>query len=236
MWLQIRENEYDLILCPDVNSNHHHQWFYFEVSNMVAGRRYRFNIINNEKTNSQFNFGVSLYIIYIHILYTVCIHIYCIFISYILCVFISYILCVFISYILCVFISYILCVHIIYTVYSYTVYAVGMQPVMYSVQAAVNGEPYWARAGTDVCYFKNHLSRSSQVTGGVRGKLYFTTTFTIVFPHSYDVCYIAYHYPYTYTSLQVPVPCHLPYYLLRILHQLAYKLKLFSADFIFKGY
>jgi len=159
----------------------------------------------------------------------VCIHIYCVFISHILYIHITYtvysyhIYCIFISYILCVHIycvySYILCIHIIYTVYSYTVYAVGMQPVMYSVQAAVNGEPYWARAGTDVCYFKNHLSRSSQVTGGVRGKLYFTTTFTIVFPHSYDVCYIAYHYPYTYTSLQVPVPCHLPYYLLRVLHQ-----------------
>lgn len=57
---QIRETEYDLILCPDVNSNHHHQWFYFEVSNMVSGRPYRFNIINNEKTNSQFNFGKIL--------------------------------------------------------------------------------------------------------------------------------------------------------------------------------
>ena len=57
---QIRDAEYDLILCPDVNSNHHHQWFYFEVSNMVAARPYRFNIINNEKTNSQFNFGETI--------------------------------------------------------------------------------------------------------------------------------------------------------------------------------
>jgi len=54
---QVREFEYDLILNPDVNINHHHQWFYFEVSNMVAGSPYRFNIVNCEKLNSQFNFG-----------------------------------------------------------------------------------------------------------------------------------------------------------------------------------
>lgn len=53
----MREFEYDLILNPDVNTNHHHQWFYFEVSNMVADVPYRFNIVNCEKLNSQFNFG-----------------------------------------------------------------------------------------------------------------------------------------------------------------------------------
>jgi len=46
-----------LILNSDVNTNHHHQWFYFEVSNMEAGVPYQFNIINCEKVNSQFNFG-----------------------------------------------------------------------------------------------------------------------------------------------------------------------------------
>ena len=45
----------------------------------------------------------------------------------------------------------------------------------------------------------------TQVTGGIRGKSYFTTTFTIKFEHSYDVCYLAYHYPYTYSSLQVRI-------------------------------
>ena len=71
--------EYDLILNPDINSDHHHQWFYFEVctfgcckfiiaaemtnspclqvSNMEVGVPYRFNIVNCEKPNSQFNFG-----------------------------------------------------------------------------------------------------------------------------------------------------------------------------------
>lgn len=54
---QVREFEYDLILNPDINTNHHHQWFYFEVSNMMADVPYRFNIVNCEKLNSQFNFG-----------------------------------------------------------------------------------------------------------------------------------------------------------------------------------
>uniref|UniRef100_A0ACB8EQZ9 Uncharacterized protein n=1 Tax=Sphaerodactylus townsendi TaxID=933632 RepID=A0ACB8EQZ9_9SAUR len=55
--IQIRKNEYDLILNADINSNHYHQWFYFEVSGMRAAIAYRFNIINCEKSNSQFNYG-----------------------------------------------------------------------------------------------------------------------------------------------------------------------------------
>lgn len=53
----MREYEYDLVLSPDMNTNHHHQWFYFCVSNMVADAKYRFNIVNCEKPNSQFNYG-----------------------------------------------------------------------------------------------------------------------------------------------------------------------------------
>uniref|UniRef100_A0A8C6Q8M8 ATP/GTP binding protein 1 n=1 Tax=Nannospalax galili TaxID=1026970 RepID=A0A8C6Q8M8_NANGA len=58
--IQIRKNEYDLILNSDINSNHYHQWFYFEVSGMRPGVAYRFNIINCEKSNSQFNYVVSV--------------------------------------------------------------------------------------------------------------------------------------------------------------------------------
>lgn len=50
-------HEYDLILNADVNSSAHYQWFYFEVSGMVAGVPYRFNVINCEKGNSQCNYG-----------------------------------------------------------------------------------------------------------------------------------------------------------------------------------
>ncbi|EDO34305.1 predicted protein [Nematostella vectensis] len=133
--IQVREYEYDLILNPDINCRHHHQWFYFEVSNMEADVPYRFNIINCEKINSQFNFG--------------------------------------------------------------------MQPVLYSMQeAVVEGRPCWARTGANVCYYRNYFSRSQDLGGGQKSKTYFTATFTVTFPHADDVCYLAYHYPYTYSMLQ----------------------------------
>ena len=56
---QIGPREYNLILTSDVNSNSQHQWFYFEVSGMEADELYIFNIINCEKSNSQFNFGMK---------------------------------------------------------------------------------------------------------------------------------------------------------------------------------
>ena len=55
--IQVRKHEYDLVLSPDVNSNHHVQWFYFRLANIHAGVKYRFNFINCEKPNSQLNFG-----------------------------------------------------------------------------------------------------------------------------------------------------------------------------------
>ncbi|XP_044129566.1 cytosolic carboxypeptidase 1 isoform X1 [Bufo gargarizans] len=133
--VQIRKHEYDLILNSDINSNHYHQWFYFEVSGMKTGTAYRFNIINCEKSNSQFNYG--------------------------------------------------------------------MQPLMYSVQEALASRPWWIRVGTDICYYKNHFSRSSIATGGQKGKSYYTLTFTVSFLHKDDVCYFAYHYPYTYSTLKM---------------------------------
>ncbi|XP_051876222.1 cytosolic carboxypeptidase 1 isoform X7 [Pristis pectinata] len=135
--IQIRKFEYDLILNSDINSNHHHQWFYFEVSGMRNAIPYRFNIINCEKSNSQFNYG--------------------------------------------------------------------MHPIMYSVQEAMLGRPRWVRTGTDICYYKNHFSRSSIAAGGLKGKSYYTLTFTMTFTHKDDVCYFAYHYPYTYSTLQMHI-------------------------------
>lgn len=52
-------------------------------------------------------------------------------------------------------------------------------------------------------YCRNHFSRSSIAAGGQKGKSYYTITFTVNFPHKDDVCYFAYHYPYTYSTLQV---------------------------------
>ncbi|XP_014027642.1 cytosolic carboxypeptidase 1 isoform X2 [Salmo salar] len=133
--VQVRKFEYDLVLNSDINSNHYHQWFYFEVSCMRVGALYRFNIINCEKSNSQFNYG--------------------------------------------------------------------MQVLMYSVQEAIIGRPHWVRTGTDICYYKNHFSRSSIAAGGQKGKSYYTMTFSMTFNHKDDVCYFAYHYPYTYSTLKM---------------------------------
>lgn len=72
---------------------------------------------------------------------------------------------------------------------------------MYSVWDAVNGRPGWVRVGSDVCYYRN----SYQNPGG-RGRCYLTTTFSVKFPHENDVCYFAYHFPYTYTQLMVSSP------------------------------
>ncbi|XP_053128273.1 cytosolic carboxypeptidase 4 isoform X3 [Hemicordylus capensis] len=133
--IQMREFEYDLILNSDINSSQHHQWFYFEVSAMKTATPYRFNLINCEKPNSQFNFG--------------------------------------------------------------------MQPVMYSVKEALQGRPHWIRVGYDICYYKNHYRRwtTAAAAGDTHGKYCYTLSFSIVFPHKEDVCYLAYHYPYTYSAM-----------------------------------
>ncbi|XP_038077720.1 cytosolic carboxypeptidase 1-like [Patiria miniata] len=133
--IQVRQYEYDLLLNSDINSNHHHQWFYFEVSSMRADVQYRLNVINCEKTNSQFNYG--------------------------------------------------------------------MQPVLYSVREAMEGRPHWVRAGIDICYYKNNFARSSLATGGQKGKSYYTFAFTLIFQYTNDICYLAYHYPFTYTMMKV---------------------------------
>ncbi|XP_069979265.1 cytosolic carboxypeptidase 1 isoform X2 [Penaeus vannamei] len=143
--IQASNTEYDLILNADVNSSHHHQWFYFEVSNMEPHTPYVFNIINNEKPNSEFNYG--------------------------------------------------------------------MKPVMFSVCEAMKGRGAWVRTGVDICYHKNHYSRIPKSHDNVRfkksvNKCYYTATFTVTFPHAYDVCYLAYHYPYTYTQLQAYLNKH----------------------------
>ncbi|XP_060782748.1 cytosolic carboxypeptidase 4 [Neoarius graeffei] len=128
--VHIRRYEYDLIVNADVNSLAHQQWFYFEVSGMTANVPYRFNIINCEKSNSQFNYG--------------------------------------------------------------------MQPVMYSVKEALEGRPHWVRTGTEICYYRNNFRPCE----GHGHHCFYTLTFTVTFRHKDDVCYMAYHYPYTFSTLQ----------------------------------
>ncbi|VDM21447.1 unnamed protein product [Hydatigera taeniaeformis] len=75
----------------------------------------------------------------------------------------------------------------------------GMQPVVFSVQEALNGRPYWFRAGGCISYYKNHFMRSGSV--GKNSRNYYTATFSLRFQHRGDICYIAYHYPYTHSRL-----------------------------------
>ncbi|KAM7534328.1 hypothetical protein Aperf_G00000108142 [Anoplocephala perfoliata] len=75
----------------------------------------------------------------------------------------------------------------------------GMQPVVFSVKEAMNGRPTWYRAGGCIKYYKNHFVRRGTHTKNSRN--YFTATFSLQFKHRGDVCYIAYHYPYTHSRL-----------------------------------
>mmetsp|Transcript_16693 Transcript_16693/g.21098 ORF Transcript_16693/g.21098 Transcript_16693/m.21098 type:complete len:182 (+) Transcript_16693:689-1234(+) len=56
--IQVSEYEYDLILKPDYNTRGYTQWYYFRISNIKAGKLYRFNIINLMKPDSLYNHGM----------------------------------------------------------------------------------------------------------------------------------------------------------------------------------
>ena len=81
----------------------------------------------------------------------------------------------------------------------------GMQPVMYSLL-----EPGWKRVGDNVFYIKNHFSRPAQSTspeGEVQttpstNLTFSTLVFSVTFKNENDHCFLAYHYPYTYSELQ----------------------------------
>jgi len=53
--MKISDNEYDLILQNDINTNGHTQWFFYRVSNAREGQKVRFNIINLAKPDSLYN-------------------------------------------------------------------------------------------------------------------------------------------------------------------------------------
>ncbi len=89
-----------------------------------------------------------------------------------------------------------------------------MQPLLFSEKEAVNrGQPHWVRVGTDVLYFKNRFAAgegsterdedSDLATNDGTSNTFMTASFSIEFPHENDVCYLAYHFPYTYSKLLV---------------------------------
>ena len=100
----------------------------------------------------------------------------------------------------------------------------GMQPVLYSVREAEEGRPGWVRGGTNITYYKNNFYwdwSEEERDGGGKGrrkgkkevgkegkrKQYHTLSFSLSFPHSGDHCYLAYHYPYSYSMLLVSDGC-----------------------------
>ncbi len=44
----------------DINSKGHTQWFYFQVKNTKAGQSVTFNIMNFNKGDSMFNYGMKI--------------------------------------------------------------------------------------------------------------------------------------------------------------------------------
>ncbi|CAG9537251.1 unnamed protein product [Cercopithifilaria johnstoni] len=87
----------------------------------------------------------------------------------------------------------------------------GMQPVLFSVTEACRGNPKWVRAGSAICYCRNTFIRndSGKVNDASSPRRHFSLYFTIRFKYHADVCYIAYHFPYTYSMLQATLERYL---------------------------
>ncbi|KAB0403131.1 hypothetical protein E2I00_003176, partial [Balaenoptera physalus] len=56
--VKVAEYEYQLTVRPDLFTNKHTQWYYFQVTNTQAGIVYRFTIINFTKPASLYNRGM----------------------------------------------------------------------------------------------------------------------------------------------------------------------------------
>uniref|UniRef100_A0A5S6QDP5 tubulin-glutamate carboxypeptidase n=1 Tax=Trichuris muris TaxID=70415 RepID=A0A5S6QDP5_TRIMR len=95
--------------------------------------------------------------------------------------------------------------NIINCVKTRSLYNSGMQPVLFSVTEAVLGRPGWVRSGRSCVYYRNFYAREKTVARSKAPQTitsYYTASFTLQFRHAYDVCYFAYHYPYTYTMMK----------------------------------
>eukprot|EP00951_Prasinocladus_malaysianus_P015037 scaffold114820_cov55-Prasinocladus_malaysianus.AAC.3 len=57
--IQVYDDEYDLILRPDINTRGHTQWFYFSVANTRRANKIKFNIINLMKEDSLYSDGMQ---------------------------------------------------------------------------------------------------------------------------------------------------------------------------------
>ena len=58
--IKMADNEYNLLLQNDINTNGHTQWFFFKVSNTFKGQSVKFNILNLCKPDSLYNYGMKV--------------------------------------------------------------------------------------------------------------------------------------------------------------------------------
>jgi cytosolic carboxypeptidase protein 2/3 len=58
--IKVTDNEYDLILQNDINTNGHTQWYFFRVGNTKVGQKIKFNILNLAKNDSLYNYGMKI--------------------------------------------------------------------------------------------------------------------------------------------------------------------------------
>ncbi|KAI6649617.1 hypothetical protein LOD99_6621 [Oopsacas minuta] len=76
----------------------------------------------------------------------------------------------------------------------------GMQPLIFSRKSNRESGIGWFRIGSLLYYGDSDYTKLTTDTN-TTGKLY-SLTFNLNFPFDNDECYIAYHFPYTYTNLQ----------------------------------
>lgn len=148
---QVGDFEYDLFLTSDTCTYRGRQWFYFQVSNMLAKVPYVFNIVNFDKINSQFNYGMQ---------------------------------------------------PVMFSTKEYLLYGSGMNfqfAWIVDYYFTVCKSSGWKRVGEKILYYGNRYTCEDL------SKQYRSLMFCLTFNFSDDNCYLAYHYPYTYTRLMVRI-------------------------------
>lgn len=58
--VKVSDNEYNLILQNDINTNGHTQWFFYRVGNTRQGSKVKFNMLNLAKSDSLYNYGMKV--------------------------------------------------------------------------------------------------------------------------------------------------------------------------------
>ncbi|KAK6034584.1 zinc carboxypeptidase [Cooperia oncophora] len=89
-----------------------------------------------------------------------------------------------------------------------SMYSKGMQPVMYSVRDALNGRGAWVRAGDSVCYYRNLYTvddDGEMEESRTRKRGFYSIRFNVTFRNKGDICYFAYHFPYTFSFLKATI-------------------------------